>query len=491
MKGFTREEFIRHLSTKTQDWELIGDYKNALTRTEFRHKPCGHTYLKTPYNVTSKPNMCQYCNANRLRGADLFFRRIKDKTDYEVLGEYKNNRTKILVRHKVCGKEFYTTPYNFAKTKEGCPHCVGKTIANAVTWTHERFLQEAGERLEEYEFLEKYKTFTTPIKVKHLPCGEEFMVTPCNFLRGSRCPSCKYSTGEGQVYRMLKKALPDEDIIHDDRHILPYGRELDIWFPNRKLAIEYDGLAFHSIEGLMRSHPKWDKQEAMSYHQWKTDECEKREIRLIHIFEDEWLEHREIVEDKLKAILHIPMARYYARSLQLKVVPKPEAKKFLEENHIQGSTKTVISIGLYSGEELLAVQSFNRYTRMKKINAWELVRYATKLGTQVVGGFSRCLTWFEREYKPNEVISFADRRWSDPFSNVYERNGFIKDKQVPKSYWYVKPPKRFHKFGFRKSKFKSKHPEIYSPDKTEAEMAKELGLQRIYDCGLIRYHKLY
>ena len=88
MKGFTREEFIQHLSTKTQDWELIGNYKNALTRTEFRHKPCGHTYLKTPYNVTSKPHMCQYCNANRLRGADLFFKRIKDKTDYEVLGEF-------------------------------------------------------------------------------------------------------------------------------------------------------------------------------------------------------------------------------------------------------------------------------------------------------------------------------------------------------------------------------------------------------------------
>lgn len=491
MKGFTRKEFIEHLASKTKDWELVGEYTNALTRTEFLHKPCGHTYLKTPYNVTSKPHMCQFCNADRLRGKDAFLKKVRAKVDYEVLGEYKNNRTKILIRHKVCGKTFETAPYNFIKTPEGCPHCVGKTIANAVTWTHERFLQEAGERCDEYEFLEEYKNFITPIRVRHIPCGEEFKVTPCNFLRGSRCPSCKYSTGEGQVYRWLRKLLPLEVIEHDTRTLLAHGRELDIWFPDRKFAIEYDGTAFHNVDALMRSHPKWTEQEAANYHKWKTDECEKQGIRLVHIFEDEWLEHREIVEDKLRAIFKCPMERLYARKLKLAVIPKSEARDFLKKNHIQGPTKTVISVGLYNGERLVAVQSFARYTRAKKINAWELVRYATELGVQVVGGFSRCLKWFEREYTPNEVISFADRRWCDPFSNVYKANGFIKDAIVPKSYWYVKPPKRFHKSGFRKSKFKKKYPKIYSPDKTEKQMAQEAKLHRMYDCGLIRYSKRY
>ena len=120
-----------------------------------------------------------------------------------------------------------------------------------------------------------------------------------------------------------------------------------------------------------------------------------------------------------------------------------------------------------------------------------MVRYATLLGTQIVGGFSRCLKWFERNYSPKEVISFADLRWCDRDGNVYLANGFEPTGEVEKKYWYVKPPKRFHKSDFRKRKFKSQYPEIYSPDKTEAEMAKELGLQRIYDCGLIRYHKLY
>ena len=96
MKGFTTEEFKQHLANKAPNWELAGEYTNALTRTKFRHKICGNTYLKTPYNVTSKPHMCQFCNANKLRGEALFKKRVASKPNYEILDEYKNNRTKII-----------------------------------------------------------------------------------------------------------------------------------------------------------------------------------------------------------------------------------------------------------------------------------------------------------------------------------------------------------------------------------------------------------
>lgn len=487
----TEEEFKIRLSREAPEWELIGKYTNALTRTEFKHKPCGHTYLKTPYNVTSKPHMCRFCNANRMRGEELFLERAKEKVDYEVLGEYKNNRTKILVRHKKCGKEFETTPYNFCKTKEGCPFCVGKTISESSTWTHERFLKAVGDRVEEYEFLSEYINAHTPIKVRHC-CGNEFEITPDSFLRGGRCKACKYSTGEGQVYRFLKKVLPGEVVMQGDRKHLPNRSEIDIYLPNRKLAIEYDGLAYHTEEHFLKDKRRgWTPRQAQNRQKWKTDECYKQDLRMVHIFEDEWLEHRDIVEDKLKAILKTPATKYYARKLTVKEVPKKDARDFLEANHIQGGTQMSVSVGLYDGDKLLAVQSFCKYTRKNIPGAWELVRYATLLGTQIVGGFSRCLKWFERNYSPKEVISFADLRWCDRDENVYLANGFEPTGEVEKKYWYVKPPKRFHKSDFRKRKFKSQYPEIYSPDKTEAEMAKELGLQRIYDCGLIRYHKLY
>lgn len=491
MKGFTREEFIKHLASKTQDWELVGDYKNALTRTKFLHKPCGRTYMKTPYNVTSRPHMCQYCNANKLRGDKLFAEKVKGKTDYEVLGEYVNNRTKILIRHKICGKTFEANAGNFAKAKEGCPYCVSSTISKARTWTHERFLEAVGERGYEYEFLTKYVDAHTKMKIRHC-CGNEFEMTPDSFLRGGRCKVCKYSTGEGQVYRFIRRVLPDEKIIQGERTILPNRSEIDIYLPERKIGIEYDGLVYHTVEHFLSDKRRgWTKTKAQARQEWKTNECEKRGIRLIHIFEDEWLEHQDIVEDKLRAVLKLPMRRYYARKLDIKTVSRPIADAFYGDNHIQGKTNVSVSIGLYDGEDLIALQSFLPYTRKRVENTWELVRYATKLGTQVVGGFSKCLKWFERRYSPGEVISFADRRWSDPFSNVYNSNGFIRDGKVPRSYWYVKAPKRFHKFSYRKSRFKSQYPKVYSPDKTEAQMAREVGLQRIYDCGLIRYSKKY
>lgn len=491
MRRFTREEFVKHLRSKTQDWDLIGDYKNALTRTEFKHKPCGHIYLKTPYNVTSKPSMCQYCNANRLRGEGAFLKRAEKKIDYEILGEYKNSRTKILVRHKVCGKEFYTIPYNFLKTTEGCPYCSSSAISKSRTWTHEKFLEAVGERADEYEFLTDYVDAHTKIKIRHC-CGNEFEMTPDSFLRGGRCRACKYSTGEGKIYRFIKHTVPSEEVIQSERTILPNRSEIDIYLPERKIGIEYDGLMYHTVEHFLSDkRRKWTKAKAQGRQEWKTNECERRGIRLIHIFEDEWLEHQDIVEDKLRAILRVPMKRYYARKLELRTVSRDVADAFYEANHIQGKTNVSVSIGLYDGDSLVALQSFLPYTRRKSDNVWELVRYATRLGVRVVGGFSKCLKWFERNYSPNEVVSFADRRWSDPFSNVYEKNGFAKDGKVPRSYWYVKAPKRFHKFGFRKSRIKSKYPEIYSPDKTEVQMAKEIGLQKIYDCGLIRYNKKY
>lgn len=487
----TEEEFKARLLKEAPEWELIGRYTNAVTRTEFRHRPCGHICLKTPYNITSKPHMCRFCNANRLRGEKLFMDRVKMKADYEVIGEYKNNRTKILMRHKVCGKEFYTAPYSFCKSKEGCPFCVGETISKSSTWTHEKFLEAVGDRADEYEFLTEYVNAHMPIKVRHV-CGNEFEVTPDSFLRGSRCKVCKYSTGEGQVCRFIRQLLPGTEVIQGDRTHLPNRAEIDIYIPSHNLAIEYDGLTYHTEEHyLADKRRKWTKSQAQNRQKWKTEECYKQGIRMVHIFEDEWLEHRDIVEDKLKSILKTPATKYYARKLTVKEVPKKDARDFLETNHIQGKTQTSVSVGLYDGNKLLAVQSFCKYTRKNIPDAWELVRYAALLGTQIVGGFSKCLKWFERNYSPEEVISFADLRWCDRDENVYLTNGFESTGEVEKKYWYVKPPKRFHKSDFRKRKFKSQYPEIYSPDKTEAEMAREIGLQRIYDCGLIRYSKKY
>lgn len=490
MKRFSRDEFVEHLAKMAPDWELLGDYSNILTRTEFRHKKCGVKTLKTPYIVISKPNSCRFCNAKKLAAPESFYQAASKKKDYEVLGEYVNSRSKILIRHKVCGNEFEAVAGSFLKTDEGCPFCKAKTISRKRTWTHERFLESIGERALEYEFLTEYVDAHTPIKVRHC-CGNEFKITPDSFLRGGRCKVCKYSTGEGDLLRKLRK-LTNYEIIQSERRILPNRSEIDLYIPDLKLGIEYDGLAYHTVEHFLGDSKRgWTKHKAIYRHLWKTEECAKRGIRLIHVFEDEWLEHPDIVIDKISAAMHIPCERIFARNLVARQVNQQEANRFLEANHIQGKTVSTVSVGLFYRERMVAVQSFVPYTRKKLDGAWELVRYSTLLGTQVVGGFSKCLKWFERNYNPKEVISFADKRWCDPQSNVYQANGFVHDGDTPPSYWWVKPPKRWHKSTLRKVRIKNKFPDIYSPDKTEAQMASEAGFKRIYDCGLMRYRKVY
>ena len=63
--------------------------------------------------------------------------------------------------------------------------------------------------------------------------------------------------------------------------------------PKLHIAIEYNGLRWHSEE--------FNKDK--NYHLNKLIKCNEKGIRLIQIFEDEWIEKQEIVLKKIKHIL--------------------------------------------------------------------------------------------------------------------------------------------------------------------------------------------
>ena len=487
MKKPTREEFIERLKKDAPDWELLGEYTNALTQTMFRHKPCGTEYMKLPYSVTHSPHSCRACNSKKLAfTAEQYREKVAHKTDYELLTDYTDRTTKVKIRHKICGTVFETLPFNFSSREEGCPKCKNKLISRKTTLTEEEFWSSLGDKAKEYELLSPYKNMHTAITVRHKVCGNEFKVLPSNFTRGSRCKRCKYSTGEGEVYNFVKTLLPGLKVYQGNRTILPNKFELDVWVPELKIAIEYDGLAYHSIEHLLADENRnWTEAQAIKFHLWKTEECMKRGIRLIHIFEDEWIQHREIVEDKLMAVFKTPLNRYYARQLEVKEVNKKEANAFLDANHIQEHGRSTVCIGLYDGDALVAVQTF-----LKTGNGtWDLDRYATLLGTHIIGGFTKCLKYFERNYDPKQLRTFGDRRWCSPFTDVYKETGFTLDGVTAPTYWYIKGNKRYHKSNFRKKKLAKMGAVITG--KTEKEIMHELKYQRIYDCGLYRYIKVY
>lgn len=491
-KRLTNEEFIKRCKER-KGYEPLSEYVNNSTPVRFRHIECGRVFSMKPAKFFSGQG-CVKCSKKKM-GAKFSaenrkkFTEMLEKLELEIADRnysYRSRTDIVHVRCKKCGREQHSYSGNILKG-HGCAHCSGVACQK-----HYSIVETLAKKAPDWEIIGEYTNAKTATLFRHKKCGKTFYRIPDTVLRQpNSCRHCNTSKGEAAVCDFILDILGEESksVICNGRGLL-HGKELDIYIPTRKLAIEYDGLYYHSYEKLKKKEDKLGIP-AQAYNEWKTEECLKRGVRLIHIFEDEWLEKQNIVEDKLKAVLRVPAKRYYARKLTIKTIPRTIADAFYDNNHIQGSTNVTVSIGLYDKEELLAVQSFLPYTRREMSNTWELARYATKLGTQVVGGFSRCLKWFERQYDPNEVISFADKRWCDQFSNVYETTGFVREGDVPRNYWYIQGQKRYHKFGFRKAKFKSKYPEVYSPNKTEAQMAEEIGLHRIYDCGLIRYSKKY
>lgn len=299
---------------------------------------------------------------------------------------------------------------------------------------------------------------------------------------GSRpnCPTCfpdlfKQSKMENEIYDFIRQYIKNID---KNSNIL--GRqELDIYLPDHNIAIEFDGLYWHS-----------DLYKDKNYHLNKTRECEKLGIQLIHIFEDEWLVKQEIVKSRLKNLLGLNSRRIGARQVTIKEIDSKTKNKFLTKYHIQGEDRSSIKLGAYYNNELIGVMTFSkpRVFMGKKItkDTWELSRFATISDTYTPGLASRMLTHFERNYKPRVIESFADRRWSQ--GNLYYKLGFEFIHQTEVNYYYfINNKKRYHRYNFRKSELKNF--ENYSPEKTEKQIMDEAGYLRIYDCGNYKFIK--
>ena len=288
------------------------------------------------------------------------------------------------------------------------------------------------------------------------------------------------STYETDIARVLKEhGLTIE--MHN-RTILG-GKEIDILCGNT--GIEFNGCL---------QHTEWFGGKDKNYHLKKTDGAIKNGYRLIHVFEDEYFYHKDIVLSKILHILgvHNNIPSIYARKCIVNEITAGEAETFLEKNHIQGFSGSGVYLGAFYEGKLIAVMTFRHI--LKESNEWELSRYASDNAYKCVGVGGKLFGYFTKNYNPESVKSFADRRWTvDYKNNLYTKLGFKCAGFTSPDYKYYNlkdnKPQRFHKFGFRKQRLISKFGNTYglTMDMTETEMAKALGYDRIWDCGLIKY----
>lgn len=276
------------------------------------------------------------------------------------------------------------------------------------------------------------------------------------------------STFEVDIVEYIKSIYSGEVIIQSRKIIPPL--ELDIYIPEKHLAIEVNGLHWHSTNS---GTPK-------NYHLNKTKLCEDLGIRLIHIFDIEWVNHKDILKSMIASALGIYDRKIYARNCVVKEVSSTETKQFLETNHIQGSVNSSYRLGLFYKDKLVQLITIGK-SRFKT-GEYELLRMCTKLNTQVIGGFSKLL-----QHQPyNNLISFIDR--SKFSGKAYLQSGWsIVEYTQPSYFYFRRDVGKLNRLSAQKHKLeKLLGSSNFDASKTEIQNMIDNGFYQVYDCGNVK-----
>lgn len=222
---------------------------------------------------------------------------------------------------------------------------------------------------------------------------------------------------EKEVVQYIKSIYKGTVIENSQSIISPF--ELDIYIPEYKLAIEFNGNYWHSFENLSKNSNK-TKREIQFYHQNKFKMCENKGIILYSVWEYDWLRDvkKAIIQSQLRYLLHYRGTNYIKISghkCELKRVPKIEARNFLNKYHIQGasllytqtgSDNLPLNFGLYYRNELVSLMTFGKWRR-GNIAEYEIFRLCNKFDTSIIGGPQKMFAAFLKIIKPKSVASYS------------------------------------------------------------------------------------
>jgi len=290
------------------------------------------------------------------------------------------------------------------------------------------------------------------------------------------CPTCDggevgVSMEENEVFSFVYKL--NKTAIQSKR--INVNGELDIYDETKSLAIEYNGVYWHSTGDMDMVHKYKVK------HLDKTLWAISNNINLLQIFSNEW---KNTTKQKIwKSIIANRYGRnrkIYARKCTIKEVTAEESEIFLNNNHLQGKDRSSIRIGLWYCGELVEIMTFCK-SRFNKNYEWELSRLCSVLETTVVGGANRLLTYFKNNYTPVSIITYANLRYST--GEIYKTLGFEKSHTSPPNYFYFKSGDNLYsRNNFQKHLLKDKL-EVYDESLTEFENMFRNNYRVIYDCG--------
>lgn len=333
----------------------------------------------------------------------------------------------------------------------------------------------------------KGQTYDIEYKWKCKKCGHIFK----HYYNNAVIPVCRICHPKSQENKMQQdlidfiKSIYHGKILTEDRSISLDANdkrkilELDIYLPEINLAFEFDGSYWHS--SLYKSP---------SYHKNKTEICESKGIHLIHVMEYQWSLNSDLIKSKIKSLLGIYTQTIYARKCIVKKIDYKTAQEFLILNHSQGEVASSYNYGLFYQDSLIGVMTFGK-PRFNKQYEWELLRFCVSQGLHIPGGASKLLSAFVKEVNPKNILSYADRTWSN--GKLYKALGFELIGKTKPNYVYIKNNNRevLPRYKCQKHKLQKLLGQDFDPNLSEHENMAKARYWKLYDCGSLVFVKYF
>ena len=410
-----------------KDYEICteGTQFRSTEPIEIKHLSCGQISITRPFLI-ELGRRCQIGLCKNGTTHEDFLQKLSEQNPSIIpLEEYQGSSVKIKFQCLVCAQEWEAVPYSIL-AGHGCPQC----------WSERRFLsnEEFLKRVNDmedgadYQFLSEYKSNQEKLPIRHLICEHSYEVSPWHFLHGRRCPRCATLATVSNKEKEVRTFVESLGLspVYNDRTILQ-PMELDIYIPEKKLAIEFNGNYWHG-----------ENQKPNNYHYQKSLMCEQLGIRLIHIFEHEWDDARQrpILENIIKHAAGFTSQTIYARKCSIEVRESKTLVDFFQTNNIQGFRGGKFAICLvYQGEVVMSYVMGHCFFGKGKYE-WEVIRGATKLGFTVIGGASKIMKYFITTYEPANCVYYIDYNYFNGNSLSSMPNMEYITTQVSfKNYW--------------------------------------------------------
>lgn len=272
---------------------------------------------------------------------------------------------------------------------------------------------------------------------------------------------------EDDIIDWLQKNFCDIKIIRNERSILGNNLEIDIYLPEYKIGIEFNGNYWHSE--LFEKFQ--DHNGRSTRHQEKSLIAEEKGILLFQIFEYEWNSPivQENIKNRLRTLLQKNNNLIYARKCEVKLITEKQKKDFLNLNHIQGNDRSSVYIGLFYENKLVSCMTFSK-PKFQKYD-YELSRFCSIHDTNVIGGASKMFKFFVDTFllQGQKVVSYNDITKTS--GKIYSILGFVNTSINPPNYIWM---------NLNTGEIRTRYQEQKAG---EVQRMHSQGFSRICDCG--------